>query len=326
MITLDDATTKLQLVTSTGGDCDVAVSYIDWGLNVTRRTRGSQQTAITTATTTDILAVPASTRQRQVEHLAVTNVDGALAQTVTLVKNVNGTAYKLTPPVALAVGETLVVDAQGAVHVYSATGLLKFTYNGLITGLTASNWKTFYSNGSGVLTELALGSTGQMLQSAGAAAAPVFASAWTTKLKLATETITSDNTLSNDAELAISLAASTKYVIRCVLLFNSANATMDIKFATVYSGTVTGTAQSFFRGFVAGGATGTDVESTGQAAGQVPSTAVIAATAGIGRISVEQMLTTNSAGTWAIQWAQNTSDVGALSVNYGSYIEYMAVV
>lgn len=40
---------------------------------------------------------------------------------------------------------------------------------------TAGNWQVFYSNGSGQITELPLGTSGQVLQSNGAAAAPSFA-------------------------------------------------------------------------------------------------------------------------------------------------------
>jgi hypothetical protein len=43
-----------------------------------------------------------------------------------------------------------------------------------ITSLTASNWRLFYSNGSGTITELALGTSGQFLQSNGASSAPTF--------------------------------------------------------------------------------------------------------------------------------------------------------
>ncbi len=40
---------------------------------------------------------------------------------------------------------------------------------------TAGNWRVFYSNGSGVVTELALGASGTVLTSGGASAAPTFA-------------------------------------------------------------------------------------------------------------------------------------------------------
>ena len=43
-----------------------------------------------------------------------------------------------------------------------------------ITGATATAWRVFYSDGSGVITELALGASGTFLQSNGASAAPSF--------------------------------------------------------------------------------------------------------------------------------------------------------
>ena len=42
------------------------------------------------------------------------------------------------------------------------------------TDLVGNNWKLYYTNGSGVLTELALGASGTVLQSNGASAAPTF--------------------------------------------------------------------------------------------------------------------------------------------------------
>ncbi len=45
-----------------------------------------------------------------------------------------------------------------------------------ITALNANNWKLFYSNGSGQITELAFGTNGQFLQSTGANSAPQWAS------------------------------------------------------------------------------------------------------------------------------------------------------
>jgi hypothetical protein len=50
------------------------------------------------------------------------------------------------------------------------------TYVGdAVTGLTGGNWKVFYTNGSGVITELALGADGTFLKSNGATLAPSFA-------------------------------------------------------------------------------------------------------------------------------------------------------
>ena len=43
-----------------------------------------------------------------------------------------------------------------------------------ITELDAGNWKTFYSNGSGTITELAVGADGTALVGNGASSAPTY--------------------------------------------------------------------------------------------------------------------------------------------------------
>ena len=48
-------------------------------------------------------------------------------------------------------------------------------YNGdSITNATSTAWRVFYGDGSGVITELALGASGTYLKSNGAASAPTF--------------------------------------------------------------------------------------------------------------------------------------------------------
>lgn len=148
---------------------------------------------------------------------------------------------------------------------------------------------------------------------------------WTTVHKVTTETISSDDVLGNDAELVVALAATTKYVIRAVIYYNSANATMDFKFATAYSGTVTGNPQSYFDGIISGATTGPGIEVAGQASALISSQGVTGTTSGAGRVHIEQIIETNGAGNWSIQWAQNTSNASNLSVMFGSYIEYRAV-
>ena len=162
------------------------------------------------------------------------------------------------------------------------------------------------------------------LTTAAPAASVVFAP-WTTVHKAVTETVTSDSTLTNDAELGITLAASTKYAIRVVLFYNTANATMDFKFGTAYTGTALGTPQTMFRGLISGAATAAGAEVAGQAAGQVSSQAVTGTTSGVGHITLEQVIETNTGGQWSILWAQNTLDAGALSVMFGSYLEYRVI-
>lgn len=56
----------------------------------------------------------------------------------------------------------------------SAATLTNATGLPLTTGLIGGNWKTIYTNGSGVVTELALGSAGKVLTTNGASSAPTW--------------------------------------------------------------------------------------------------------------------------------------------------------
>lgn len=81
-----------------------------------------------------------------------------------------------------------------------------------ITNATAANWKVFYSDGSGVITELSLGADGTFLKSNGAAVAPSFAtpagsgdvSKVGTPLNNQVGIWTGDGTLEGDANLTFS--------------------------------------------------------------------------------------------------------------------------
>jgi hypothetical protein len=94
MLNLTNASTdKLQLVTDTGADVDVVVSWVDWVSNTP--TPGTTPTAITTATTTDIVATPAASTIRNVKHITARNKDSSLTQTLTVILDRNGTDYEI---------------------------------------------------------------------------------------------------------------------------------------------------------------------------------------------------------------------------------------
>lgn len=93
MLNLTNASTdKLQLVTSTGADVDVIASWVDW-LSGTP-TPGMTPTAITTATTTDIVATPAASTVRNMKDLSARNKDTSLTQDLTVIVNRGGTQYE----------------------------------------------------------------------------------------------------------------------------------------------------------------------------------------------------------------------------------------
>jgi hypothetical protein len=96
MIFLSNTTDKLQLVTGTAADVDVVACYID-ATSATGATSGisRQVTAITTATTTDIVAAPGASTTRNVTQITIRNKDSSDTTDVTVVYDANGTDYEL---------------------------------------------------------------------------------------------------------------------------------------------------------------------------------------------------------------------------------------
>lgn len=96
MIFLLLTTDKIDCVTSSAATLDVHVSAIDAAASgLTSPAAVKQNTAISSATTTDILAAPASSTTRTVKQLNVRNKDASLSCDVTIRFNANGTAYEL---------------------------------------------------------------------------------------------------------------------------------------------------------------------------------------------------------------------------------------
>lgn len=142
--------------------------------------------------------------------------------------------------------------------------------------------------------------------------------------KTADQTKTSDTTLANDTHLTFLTPATGTYIIRVVAYLTTANATMDYKYATVFSGTAT--QNNIKRHIAAGALSGTDNETSLVGTAAIASTAVAATTTGTARVEIETLLVVTVTGTFGFQWAQNTSDVGALICKAGSYLEWMRVV
>jgi hypothetical protein len=92
---------KLQLISGQAVALDVHVSWVD-DIVGTSATPGRTNTAITTATTTDIVATPAASTQRILKHINVRNTDGSLSCDVTIVLDQNGTDFTLYKVTLLA--------------------------------------------------------------------------------------------------------------------------------------------------------------------------------------------------------------------------------
>ena len=91
MLNLALTTDKLSLITGQAKTIDVHASYVDDVSDTF--TPGKQNTAISTATTTDIVAAPAS-GVRNVKFISIRNKDAASCD-VTVQYNANGTLYEL---------------------------------------------------------------------------------------------------------------------------------------------------------------------------------------------------------------------------------------
>lgn len=92
MIILINTTDKVQLVTSAAVALAVHSSFMDHTLSSDNFEAGKQNTAISTATTTDVLAAPSSGVTRNVKSLFARN-DGASDNEVTVRYDANGTTF-----------------------------------------------------------------------------------------------------------------------------------------------------------------------------------------------------------------------------------------
>jgi len=104
MILLTTVNDTLELVTSGTSAVDYFVSWVD--ITTTAFTPGSTQGAITTATTTSIVAAPAASTQRQIKMITIAN-KGIANQTIAIQKDVSATNYEILPNVILGADESL---------------------------------------------------------------------------------------------------------------------------------------------------------------------------------------------------------------------------
>lgn len=97
MLNLISTTDKLQLITSAAGTIDVHASYVDLpaGSNPTPVPGRQNSAAISTATTTDIVAAPAASTYRNIKTIHITNRHATQPNDVTVQYNDNATLLRL---------------------------------------------------------------------------------------------------------------------------------------------------------------------------------------------------------------------------------------
>lgn len=140
--------------------------------------------------------------------------------------------------------------------------------------------------------------------------------------KTAIESVASSTTLQNDDHLFFTAVAGQNYRFRCVLFVtNSGTQLADLKVAFTFpAGTMTF------------GVNALDTAATSPI-GSANMTAIPSATSGTSTIAVaagsdnvtiiEGFFVCTTGGTVQLQWAQNTSQASATSLNVNSYIEYI---
>lgn len=141
MLLLTATTDKLQIVTSAAVQTDVHVSYMD--LSGTTVTPGRQNTTISTATTTDIVAAPGASTTRNIKEVLIHNCSATTTQTVSLLFNQNSTVFDINDK-AIKPGETysyaegagwvLLTGASGPPMAYSTAAQTANAADTYITG------------------------------------------------------------------------------------------------------------------------------------------------------------------------------------------------
>ncbi len=193
---------------------------------------------------------------------------------------------------------------------------------------TAGNWKVLYTNGSGQVIELALGSSGTFLQSNGASSAPSFATVatnpWTVVVATADQAVTNSAVLTDSTYLQFTTTANTNYHIRLRVLMNSGNATADIKYRVTHAGTTTRVRR--VRTYsVPNGTSATFPTVLPATAFDSADQTLLATVTGDSVVYEDIYLQVGaSGGIFKIAFAQNTQTAAASVTLYeGSYLEYM---
>jgi len=139
--------------------------------------------------------------------------------------------------------------------------------------------------------------------------------------KTSDESRASDTTLAADSQLTVALATTTTYSVRGVVMTQLADATPDLKYGLIYSGTTTGSVTTF----VSKNPCNNTTQTTKMQNSFLTSDTLLSSVAGDGRLFFEVTFTTSSTGNFYLAWAQQTSDVNTTTILKGSWIEYSVV-
>lgn len=131
MIPLTNAGTadKLEVITTGTVSIDYVVAQIDKLVSDTNPTTVKTVVSdgnIASATTTKITTDPAASHEAMIREISLVNTHASATCTVQLQLTINGgTARKYSPAYSLAPGERILINADGTLFVYDATGGVK---------------------------------------------------------------------------------------------------------------------------------------------------------------------------------------------------------
>ena len=121
MLVLSSTSDLLRVVTTTTADIEVHASWVD--LSGSTTTPGRTNTAaITSATTTTVVASPASSTYRNVKTLTVTNVHASTSNTVSVILTDGSIVSDLIKTIALPAGYSLQYNEGAGFGVYDTNG------------------------------------------------------------------------------------------------------------------------------------------------------------------------------------------------------------
>lgn len=130
MLLLASTSDLLRVVTSGAVTTDAHASWLD--LNGSTVTPGRTNTAITTATTTTVVASPAASTMRTIKTLCVRNKHASSAQTVTVLHSDGTTVVELVQAI-LSAGDALHYDEHAGFTVRDLYGRVKSRSDGLVS-------------------------------------------------------------------------------------------------------------------------------------------------------------------------------------------------